>query len=185
MLAADYLNAVAEDGDARVYLVALRTRCGSETHSHTSPGPPAARFALALGKTQASHEGNQATACRIAFAGAHVAGGDTEAGGSEVGLLALQAASISFRAVEVCVVDGSRHLENLLTYKLPACLPQSRTSSHGGRLASHRLMLPDGFCHAEPRTPYAFEAVNTVLEKPFYEVHVVSVRGAASQVHSA
>ena len=39
------------------------------------------------------------------------------------------------------------------------------------------LMLPDGFATLSLAPLTAFEAVNTVLEKPFYEVHVVSVRG--------
>src|SRR5882757_7293368 len=38
-------------------------------------------------------------------------------------------------------------------------------------------MLPDGFATLSLAPLTAFEAVNTVLEKPFYEVHVVSVRG--------
>jgi len=39
------------------------------------------------------------------------------------------------------------------------------------------LMLPDGFATLSLAPLTAFEAVNTVLEKPFYEVHAVSVRG--------
>src|SRR5260370_18252620 len=38
-------------------------------------------------------------------------------------------------------------------------------------------MLPDGFATLSLATLTAFEAVNTVMEKPFYEVHAVSVRG--------
>src|SRR5260221_1122859 len=38
-------------------------------------------------------------------------------------------------------------------------------------------MLPDGFATLSLAPLTAFEAVNTVLEKPFYEVHAVSVRG--------
>src|SRR5258707_5373564 len=38
-------------------------------------------------------------------------------------------------------------------------------------------MLPDGFATLSLAPLTAFEAVNTVLEKPFYEVHALSVRG--------
>jgi transcriptional regulator GlxA family with amidase domain len=39
------------------------------------------------------------------------------------------------------------------------------------------LLLPDGFATLSLAPLTAFEALNTVLEKPFYEVHVVSVLG--------
>jgi len=48
---------------------------------------------------------------------------------------------------------------------------------HGGALFRIGLMLPDGFATLSLAPLTAFEAVNTVLEKPFYEVHAVSVRG--------
>src|SRR5258708_15379710 len=38
-------------------------------------------------------------------------------------------------------------------------------------------MLPDGFATLSRAPLTEFDAVNTVLEKPFYEVHVVYVRG--------